>query len=128
MPSKLLQSMLYRLVGLDPANEGRAQRAVINVIDKVKAHPPEYWAKYTIALGITTEAGVLRRCKFHDGSYFQGNQGMEKAYNLGNAQFIAGEFKGTFESTREMTDMINKVITEHQGPSCSICASNSPWG
>lgn len=128
MSSKFIQSILMRLVGLDPVNEESSQREFFNVTDKFNAHPPEYWAKYAIALGITIEAGVLKRCKEHDGSYFQGNQCIDTAYKLGNAQFISGNFKGTFESTRELTDMITRVVTEHSGPSCSICASDSRWG
>jgi hypothetical protein len=47
-----------------------------------------------VALGIAIRAGVLKACRFHEGTVFQGAEPIESAYKLGNAQFTAEEFGG----------------------------------
>lgn len=123
MASKLINSILARLVGLDDAKVKNAKREIMTQVDSVKSISPKVWAKYGVALGIVIEAGVLKQCKEHNGSYFRGNEGIEKAYKLGNAKFTAGELKGTFESRREMTDKIKDVIDQHNFGMCDICAT-----
>jgi hypothetical protein len=78
----------------------------------------EHEGKLNVALEIAIVAGVLQRCDSHDDFVFQGNNDIEDAYQVGNARFTAGNLRGTFESRREMTDLIKEVVNDHPAGEC----------
>lgn len=129
MAFKFIDSILRQFLGLPPQarNDVKTTIAIAN-----PRMTKEGWAKYFAALRIAVEAGVLKRCEEHDGTYFPGNEAIENAYKLGNAEFTAGKLNGTFESRQEMTDVIKFVINDHPGSRfegrCEICASIGRYG
>jgi len=75
-----------------------------------------------VAREIAIAAGALQHCEYHDSCVFQGPNGIEGAYELGNDMFTAGLLEGVFEGRREMTDCIKKVVEEVWGNECPQCA------
>lgn len=132
MTFKFINRILLWSVGLSHQALDDNKKNIDQAIRSSERFTKEGWAKYFAALRIAVEAGVLKRCDQHDGIYFPGNEGIEKAYKLGNAKFTANELKGTFESSQEMTDLIKFVINDHPGSRfegrCEICASTGRYG
>jgi hypothetical protein len=74
------------------------------------------------ATEIAVQAGVLKRCEFHDDIVWDVFGDHAEAYKIGNARFTAGELRADFRSRRELTDAIKAAI-EHSGVSgCPLCA------
>ena len=82
----------------------------------------EHEDKLSFALGIAIEAGVVKECEHHDSVYLEGNVDIEAAYRLGNAKYSAGELEGSFNSRREMTDLIQEAVRDNSGDECHACA------
>jgi hypothetical protein len=76
-----------------------------------------------VATVIAVDAGVLKRCEFHDIVYDPLAGDNTPAYKLGNYRLSAGELKGVFSSSREMTDAIKSAIDD-AGMECYDCAKH----
>jgi hypothetical protein len=125
---KMLNSIVLRAIGLSPRAFDDAKDFIAQAKRTTERMTKEGWVKYFAACRIATEAGVLKECEQHDGFYFAGNEDIEEAYKLGNAEFTAGRLKGTFESRQEMTDVIKFAVYENSGGACEICSSVSSYG
>jgi hypothetical protein len=68
---------------------------------------------------IALEAGVLKRCKFHDCVYYADGE-IIPAYKLGNYKFTKGELSNIFSERTEMTDAIKGAV-EDAALSCWVC-------
>ena len=68
---------------------------------------------------IALEAGVLKRCKFHDCVYYADGE-KTPAYKLGNYKFSKGELTKIFSDRTELTDAIKDAI-EEAALSCWVC-------
>lgn len=80
----------------------------------------EQQERNSAATRIAIEAGVLKRCPYHDIVFDVLNGDNTPAYKLGNHQFSEGRLDGMFESRRQMTDAIDEAVTE-AGMECSQC-------
>jgi hypothetical protein len=119
------------VLGVSPEFHNKDAKALIaDAIRAGERFTDEGWTKYLAAARIAVNAGVLRECREDPGHYFNGNEGVENAYKLGNAEFTAGKLGGTFESRQEMMDVIKFVIYDNSRAECEICASARPcrWG
>jgi hypothetical protein len=81
----------------------------------------EQYQQSGVATGIAVDAGVLKRCEFHDVVYDALAGDDTPAYKLDNYRLSAGELKGVFSSSREMTDAIKSAIQD-AGLECYACA------
>lgn len=129
MASNFIRSIVLRAFGLNSRALNEIKETVANLN---RGMTEEGWAKYSAALTIAINAGVLKECQEHQGSYFPGDEDIEKAYTLGKAQFTAGKLKGTFQSTQEITEIIKFVVNDNAGSRfqgrCSVCASYGRFG
>lgn len=73
---------------------------------------------------IAVEAGVLKRCPFHDVVYDPLNGDNTPAYKLGNYKFSQGELAGVFSDRAEMTDAIKAAIEDAAMEECGYCAKD----
>jgi hypothetical protein len=76
-----------------------------------------------VAMGIAVDAGVLKRCKYHDNVYDALAGDNTPAYELGNSRFSAGELKGVFSSSKEMAAAIDSAIRD-AGVECYDCVKH----
>jgi hypothetical protein len=74
------------------------------------------------AVEIALEARVLRYCEYHEDCVFEGPIDIESAYKLGNYKFTVGSMAGVFDTRREMTDCVKKVVEDHPADECPRCA------
>ena len=74
-----------------------------------------------VAEQIAIDAGMLKRCQYHDEVYQWDILDTTPAYKLGNYKFTKGELKGIFDDRKDMTDAIKKAI-ELAGDECGRCA------
>ena len=81
-------------------------------------------AKLCIAMQIALEAGVLKKCEFHENCNYAGGEEIENAYKLANHKYSNGEFKDVFKNRREMTDIIKEVVEDEAAEECFVCAKN----
>lgn len=129
MASNFIRSIVLRALGVNPRELNEIKETVANLN---RGMTDEGWAKYSVALSIAINAGVLNECQEHQGSYFPGDEDIEKACTLGKTQFTAGKLKGTFQSTQELTDIIKFVVHDNAGSRlqgrCSVCASYGRYG
>jgi hypothetical protein len=79
--------------------------------------------QYQASLGIALQAGALEECENHTGSYFNGPNDIEDAYNLGDEKFSKGEIANVFESGEEMKETIKRAVEDFEGlDGCPLCA------
>jgi hypothetical protein len=74
-----------------------------------------------VATGIAIQAGVLQSCAIHNDVVFQTGGDIVGAYKLGVWKFKRGEHNDVFETVRDMTDQIKKVVEECGNDECSYC-------
>ena|ERR1700730_1967999 len=75
------------------------------------------------AVGIAIEAGVLKRCEYHEECVFEGPEDIVSAYKLGNYKLkLDAALKGMFDAPRKLTDCIKEVVEDHPGTECPRCA------
>lgn len=78
--------------------------------------------KYEIAKEIALQAGVLKKCEFHEYISFIGTEDITKAYMLAKHQFKYGEHVSLFKSSIELTDKIKEVVGSEFEDRCVRCA------
>lgn len=61
---------------------------------------------------IALEAGAVRICEFHPGSFLTQDHEPSRPYQRGNIRLNNGEFKGVFESPTEMAECVKSVIDD----------------
>jgi hypothetical protein len=71
------------------------------------------------ALSVLCEAGTLKECPWHEGSYTEGSGDLLDAYKLASAQLKAGEISGWDQ--RELTDKIKELGEMWWPNSCEFC-------
>ncbi|MHC1750923.1 hypothetical protein [Humidesulfovibrio sp.] len=92
----------------------------MSIVDRMVEYEEQ---KEGAAISIALQAGVLNRCEFHQECLFKGESEILDAYKLGSAMFARGAFKDLFDSQRDVTDMIDKVVAENNlDDECSECA------
>jgi hypothetical protein len=75
------------------------------------------------AVGIAIEAGVLKRCEYHEECVFEGPEDIVSAYKLGNYKLKLDEaLKEMFDAPRKLTDCIKEVVADHSASECPRCA------
>jgi hypothetical protein len=79
--------------------------------------------KRQVALNIAIQAGVLKECEFHPGTYIEGDEEIESAYKLANSSYSNGEYRGMFKSRVDLTDAIKDVVSDNAGE----CYSCEKW-
>jgi hypothetical protein len=72
---------------------------------------------------IAVDAGVLKRCPYHDYVYDPLNGDNTPAYKLGNYRLSNGMLNVGFSGARELTDTIKAVI-EDSAMECGYCAKD----
>lgn len=77
--------------------------------------------QWDAAKEIAVDAEVLKRCSLHGEIYDPMAGDKTSAYKLGNYRMSAGNLKGIFSTSREMTDTIKAVI-EDAAMECHTCA------
>ena len=70
-----------------------------------------------IAEDLAVEAGVLKRCPWHELTY-QDHWDLEPAYRMAAWRFKRGEVPGPFDSQRDLTDVIKAVVED--APLCCL--------
>jgi hypothetical protein len=76
------------------------------------------------AIKIAVDAGVLKRCPYHEDVVLDTLGGDNvPAYKLGNYRLSQGELNGVFSSPREMTDAIAAAVKD-SGMECGFCAKD----
>lgn len=78
-------------------------------------------AKREEAKDIAVEAGVLKRCEFHDDIILDVFGDHSEAYKLANKKFSASKLREEYASRRELTDKIKEEI-EDSSDGCPYCA------
>lgn len=78
--------------------------------------------QYQYVLGILLEAHALEECEHHPGTYLEGDEDLDGAYKLANAQWSRGKHQGVFKSMSEMTDAIKSAHADNAADECSSCA------
>jgi hypothetical protein len=78
--------------------------------------------KYKIAEEIALQAGVLKKCEFHEYISFVGTEDITKAYMLANNQYTNGEHIKLFKTRVELTDKIKEVVGGEFENRCVRCA------
>jgi len=68
--------------------------------------------KRLAAEDIALEAGAVRICEFHAGSFLTNEHDRERPYQRGNIRLKNGEFKGVFDSPTEMAECVKSVIDD----------------
>ncbi|MBM3529897.1 MAG: hypothetical protein FJX62_17570 [Alphaproteobacteria bacterium] len=71
------------------------------------------------ALSVLCEAGTLKECAWHGGSYLEGSGDLLDAYKLGSSQLKSGEISGY--SQKELTDKIKELGELWWPDSCPYC-------
>ena len=77
--------------------------------------------QHAVATDLAVEAGVLRRCPYHDYVFdaFAGDN--TPAYMLGNSRYSAGDFGALFHSRRELSDAIHFAVQDAAMECCGCC-------
>lgn len=75
-----------------------------------------------VATDIAVEAGVLRRCEYHDDIVLDNEIEHTDAYKLANWRFSHGQLRDVFKTRKEMTDAIQETIQSAGSFGCGICA------
>ena len=83
-------------------------------------HEQEQWIE---AEQIAVDAGVLKRCPYHDCVYDALNGDNTPAYKLANYRLSHGLLNVGFTDSRELTDTIKAVI-EDSAMECGYCAKD----
>lgn len=71
------------------------------------------------ALSILCEAGTLKECPWHEGSYMDGSGDLLDAYKLASHQLKEGDISGW--SQQELTDKIKELGELWRPDSCQFC-------
>jgi hypothetical protein len=64
-----------------------------------------------IAEDLAVEAGILKRCPWHERVY-QEDWDLERVYRMAAWRFKRGEVSGRFYSQRDLTDAIKAVVED----------------
>jgi hypothetical protein len=75
------------------------------------------------ATEIAIDAGVLKRCEFHDNVYDPLAGDNTPAHELGKSKFMAGELKGVFSSSEEVVAAIDSAVQD-TGEECYDCVKH----
>jgi len=80
--------------------------------------------KRFIARGIAEEAGAIKECEYHPGTFIDqyDSQALETAYKIANKRFTGktDDSVSLFKTRRELTDTIKEVV-EETGDYCYSC-------
>jgi hypothetical protein len=76
-------------------------------------------ARVAIAENLAVEAGILRRCPFHEFTY-QESWDLDRAYRIAVRRFKKGDIPGPFSSQEDVTDAI-KAVVDNAPLDCPRC-------
>jgi hypothetical protein len=89
-----------------------------------KQQEMEREAQDGVATSIAVAAGVMTECPIHEDVVMEGGADPVDAYRLGNAMFTRGEV-ALFESRREMTDALKRVMAGYRPSECFRCEAEA---
>lgn len=77
--------------------------------------------KRAAAVAFAIDKGVLERCEFHEDCVFERDVTiLDAAYRSASYEFARG-MHPTFDSQRDMTDYIKRVVEDHPADECPRC-------
>ncbi|HDR9028357.1 TPA: hypothetical protein QDB14_002551 [Burkholderia vietnamiensis] len=72
-------------------------------------------------LQLCIEAGSVSECEYHSGTYFDGGESVQAAYDLTKKQFFAGETYG-FKNVGDLLALVKDVYDDNSGAEeCPAC-------
>lgn len=78
-------------------------------------------AKRAAAIAFAIDKGVLERCEYHEDCVYELDvTGLDAAYRSASFEFARG-MHPVFESQRDMTDYIKRVVEDHPAEECPRC-------
>jgi hypothetical protein len=82
--------------------------------------------QYEWARSLLCKLGTLEECENHEGTYFDGDGDLERAYKTANARITSGEIKlRSGQERRDVTDLLKEVYDDNSGlDSCPECDRN----
>jgi hypothetical protein len=90
-------------------------------MDNSKQMTEEYDGRYETAKQIALAAGVLKECEYHEGFFFKGDKGINKALAIANDQYLQGKYDQQFRDKKELDNIIIKVVRKYSAEKCSSC-------
>lgn len=81
----------------------------------IKRYMEDQEARYQQGLDLCLQAGAIKECDNHPGTYFEGGEPVEAAYRLAARQVTSGTVGGT---QREVTDAVRTAYDDNAALDC----------
>ena len=90
-------------------------------MDNSKQMTEEHDGRYEVAKQIALSSGVLKECEYHEGLFFKGDVGINKAIALANDRYLEGRYDQQFRDREELDNIITEVVRKYSAEKCSSC-------